>query len=216
MSFNSHQFTNRLKSKNGISRRTHFQFEAVLPSFLRQNYTADHLTLLAVSANLPTTNLTTTDLRRSTISNQEPFPTNIQFGDLSVTFLSDGQGKSLTLFRDWIDFIFPTRYDFDHSAFRLPYKNEYATTAVIKHYDPENNTIVDYKFEEMYPAAINDIPFNWGAFDDLVTVSVDFKYTIYSSDNKYTYLGPPIFGDQFLSPSEAPNNRIPASPIIKP
>ena len=102
MAFNIKDFTTRLAGKNGISRRTHFQFEIGLPAFLKNKYDAEHLTLLAVSTNLPSVTLDNVQLRRSTVSYKEPFPTNITFGNLSATFFSDGQGKTLTLFKDWL------------------------------------------------------------------------------------------------------------------
>lgn len=215
MAFNISDFAKQLSGKNGISRRTHFQFEIGLPAFLKNNYNAEHLSLLAVSTNLPTITLDTTQIRRSTVSYNEAFPTNISFGDLSTTFFSDGQGKTLTIFKDWLKYIFPTDFTTNPSAFRLPYKSDYATIATINHFDPEGRTIAKYTFNEIYPASIQDIPMNWGAFDDLVTLSVDFKYSTYSVESVST-TGQPIQSDQPSVPLLAQNNRQPESPIIKP
>ena len=215
MAFNIKDFTTQISGKNGISRRAHFQFEISLPAFLKTNYSADHLTLLAVSTNLPSVSLDTTQIRRSTVSYKETFPTNISFGDLSATFFSDGQGKTLTIFKDWLKYIFPTDFATNSNAFRLPYKSDYATTATIKHFDPEGRTIAKYKFEEIYPASISDIPMNWGAFDDLVTLSADFKYSTYSVESVST-INQPTQPDQPVTPKLAQNNRQPESPILKP
>jgi hypothetical protein len=215
MAFNIKDFTTQISGKNGISRRAHFQFEIGLPGFLKNNYNAEHLTLLAVSANLPSVSLDTTQIRRSTVSYKEAFPTNISFGDLSATFFSDGQGKTLTIFKDWLKYIFPTDFVTNSNAFRLPYKSDYATTATIKHFDPEGRTIAKYKFEEIYPASISDIPMNWGAFDDLVTLSADFKYSTYSVESVST-TSQPVQPDQPVVPKPAQNNRQPETPVIKP
>jgi hypothetical protein len=215
MAFNIADFITRIGGKNGISRRTHFQFEISLPTFLQSNYTTDHLTLLAVSTNLPSVSLDTTQIRRSTVSYNEAFPTNISFGDLSATFFSDGEGKTLTIFKDWLKYIFPTDFVTNSNAFRLPYKSDYATTATIKHFDPEGRTIAIYKFDEVYPASISDIPMNWGAFDDLVTLSADFKYSTYSVESVST-TNQPVQPNQSVIPKPAQNNRQPESPIIKP
>jgi len=214
MAFNIKDFTTQISGKNGISRRTHFQFEIGLPEFLRNNYNAEHLTILAVSTNLPSVSLDTVQLRRSTVSYNESFPTNISFGDLSITFLSDGQGKTLTIFKDWLKYIFPVDFTTNSNAFRLPYKSEYSTTATINHFDPEGKTIAKYKFEEIYPASILDIPMNWGAFDDLVTLSADFKYSTYSvqsisATNQQAQSNQPVIS------LPAQNNRQPETSIIK-
>ena len=88
MSFNAQDFVSKLREKNGLSRRTHFQFDIALPTFLKNAYSIDHLTVMTVSANIPSLNLETTQLRRSTVSYKETFPTNVSFGDLSTTLLS--------------------------------------------------------------------------------------------------------------------------------
>ena len=178
--FNIQDFTSKIKGKNGFSRTAHFQFTIVLPQFLKTKYNAEHLTLLAVSSNLPSNTLETTELRRTTISNKEPFPTNISFGDLSVTFLSDGQGKTISVFREWMEYIFPTN---DNTTFRVPYKADYSSVATIIHFDPEGGKIIEYKFEETFPKAVGSIPMNWGSFNDVVTLSIDFEYTMYSITN---------------------------------
>ena len=216
MAFNIKDFTTRLAGKNGISRRTHFQFEIGLPAFLKNKYDAEHLTLLAVSTNLPSVTLDNVQLRRSTVSYKEPFPTNITFGNLSATFFSDGQGKTLTLFKDWLKYIFPVDFITNPSAFRLPYKSDYATTAIIKHFDPEGEVIVTYKFEEIYPSSVSDIPMNWGAFDDLVTLSTDFEYSTYSIERAGDIKYPTPTFPQPVVPKPAPNNQQPESPIFKP
>ena len=56
---------------------------------------------------------------------------------------------------------------------------------------------------------------NWGAFDDLVTLSADFKYSTYSVESVST-TNQPTQPDQPVIPKLAQNNRQPESPIIKP
>lgn len=214
MAFKIKDFTTQLSKKNGISRRTHFEFQISLPAFLKNNYTADHLTLLAVSANLPSVSLDTTQIRRSTVSYKEAFPTNIAFSNLSVTFFSDGQGKTLTIFKDWLKYIFPIDFLADPNAFRLPYKSDYATTAIINHFDQEGRIIAKYKFEEVYPSSISDISMNWGAFDDLVTLSADFEYSSYSVESVST-TNQPTEPNELIDNKPGQNNRKPVSPVSK-
>lgn len=212
MAFNIQDFVSKLSGKNGISRRTHFQFEIVLPRFLQSKYNSEHFTLMAVSTNIPSVNIDTTQVRRSTVSYKETFPVNVSFGDLSVTFFSDGEGKTLSAFKEWLDYIFPVNFTYDSNAFRVPYKSDYSTKAVITHFDPEGKPIVKYTFDEVYPAGVQDISMNWGAFEDIVTLQADFKYTVYKIENLQTN------AKKFdpVNTSPAPNNRLPQSPIIEP
>jgi hypothetical protein len=210
MAFNVKEFVSKLGISNGISRRTHFEFQIVLPEFLQTKYNANHFTMMAVSANIPSINMDTTQIRRSTVSYKEAFPINISFGDLSVTFYSDGQGKTLTALKEWLNYMFPVDFTINDSAFRVPYKSEYATKATVIHFDPEGNAIVKYTFDEVYPAGVQDIALNWGAFEDVVTVQADFKYSTYKIEN----LIQESKGPDPVVPSPASNNRLPQIPII--
>lgn len=213
MAFKVQEFISKLGQKNGISRRTHFEIDFTLPSFLKK-YDKDHLTVMAVSANIPALNLDTTQIRRSTVSYNESFPTNVSFGDLSVTFFSDGQGQSLTIFKEWMNYIFPINFRQNNTAFRVPYKSEYTSVSNITHYDTQGIPIVKYTFEEVYPISIQDISMNWGALDDIVTVSAAFKYTSYSAKNVYVSPSPTSNTDPVV-PNLAQNNRLPQTPPIK-
>ena len=142
------------------------------------------------------------------------FPTNVSFGDLSTTIYSDGQGKTLTLFKDWLDYIFPVNFTNNNGAFRVPYKSTYATTATITHFNPEGEPIVRYKFEELYPVGIQDIPLNWGAFEDVVTLQADFKYSTYSAESLSSIASKTSSFDPVI-PTPTQNNRVPQTPIIK-
>jgi len=176
--FSATKFINNIRP----TRRVHFTVDIMLPPVIMEKYDANKLTLTAVSTNIPNIGIENTSVRRGTVSYKESFPTNITFGDLSITFYSDMEGQTLSIFKDWIDYIFPTSVANDE-IFSVPYKSDYAATMYIKHYDPEGRLVVEFKFDEVFPATIADIPFNWGAFNDVVTLSADFKYTTYSVKN---------------------------------
>jgi hypothetical protein len=191
MSFNVSEFLKNAQGHGGFGRTAHFEIQLTLPSFLKNNTKynglADHLTLSAVSANLPGVSIDAAVTRRGSTSFKESYPINVTYSDLSVSFLSDGEGLVLNLFKDWIDFIFPTAdSESSHNARSLviPYRQEYATTITLKHFSPDaaNKSIMKYTFHEIFPEKIGDVPFNWGAFNDIVTLPVDFKYTYYTQE----------------------------------
>ena len=218
MPFNPKQFLSKIDAYNGISRPTHFEFSIVIPAFLAKNgYTSEHLTFTATSVNIPRVNLEDVSLRRTTVSYQETFPMNITFGDLSVTFLSDAKANNLSLFKEWLNYIFPTDAN-SESIFRIPYKNDYAVTATVNHFDPAGNKIVEYNFEEVFPTSINDVRFNWGAYDDIVSISIDFKYTKYTVKNLSSASQTPTQVAPQTTPVDnqpAQNNQLPQSPILQ-
>lgn len=217
MAFNVKEFSSKLQNTNGISRRAHFEIQILLPQkiFGGTAYSSEHLTLTGVSSNIPSLSLDLTEIRRSTISYKESFPTNINFGDLSVTFLSDAKGQNLSVFKEWMNYIYRAEPIVQDTAFRLPYKNDYATTTLIKHFDPEGKVIAEYKFNEVFPINIGDISMNWGALNDLLDIQVVFKYSTYSIKTGNS-LNPTPSKNVPIKKQPAENNRIPENPIYKP
>jgi hypothetical protein len=205
--FSPTRFINNIRP----TRRVHFKVEITLPQFLMEKYDANKLTLTAVSTNIPTVSIKNTSVRRGTVSYEEAFPTNISFGDLSITFYSDMEGQTLTMFKDWVDYIFPTDMNAD-GRFSVPYKADYAAQVDIRHYDAEGRVIILYNFEDVYPVNIADIPLNWGGFNDIVTLSADFKYSKYTVENRYdssTQGNQKYRKDTSVLNSSAQNNLLP-------
>jgi hypothetical protein len=214
MAFNANKFLSEISKKNGITRRTHFELRVGIPFFLVDaGYPADHLTLTGVSTNIPSISLESTDIRRSTVSYKESFPTNVNFGDLAATFFSDGQGKTLTVFKEWMNYIYRSGVEVADPVYRVPYKRDYATTTSIIHFDAEGKSVVEYTFYEVFPYALNDVSLNWGAFDDVVTLSVDFKYSTYSVKSFNTSTQPKETA-QIVQKSPAKNNRLLENSLI--
>jgi len=191
MAFNVSTFLQNAQKHGGFGRSAHFEIVLTLPEILQKKYKLlnDHLTLSAVSANLPGVSIDAAVTRRGSISFKESYPINVTYSDLSVGFLSDGDGIVLNLFKDWIDFIFPTadsESKYNARSLVVPYRQEYATTMILKHFSPEvdkngaNKSIMTYTFHEAFPEKIGDVTFNWAAFNDIITLPVDFKYTYYT------------------------------------
>jgi hypothetical protein len=55
---------------------------------------------------------------------------------------------------------------------------------------------------------------NWGAFDDLVTLSADFKYSTYSVESVST-TNQPMQPNEAVTSKPAQNNRQPESTVNK-
>lgn len=207
----------RFISKIRPTRRVHFDVLMSAPSCLldKYSYSTNMFALTAVSTNIPTVSLDNTVIRRGTVSNKEAFPTNVSFGDLSITFYSDDQGHNLTIFKDWIECIFPVKSGKSTDTFSVPYKADYVTDIEIKHYDPFGKILTTYKFEEAFPETIADVPLNWGSFNDIVTQSIDFKYSKYSVEN--AYMPEDTSGQKYTygGTGTSQNSRLPTTMTIK-
>lgn len=211
MAFKTSEFVAHAAGRNGFSRKAHYQVEIQLPSFLAAQYPGgDLITFSAVSANIPAVNLETFKLKRGTNSYNEWYPYNVNYGDLSIDFLGDGEGKILTLFNEWINKIYPIATG-SANQFIVPYKDEYVSPILtVKHFDPEGRTIAVYIFKDAFPERTGEINFNWGAFNDITTLNIEFKYDFYTmnrpiNNTNTTNAGPP---------QPARVTRLPITPVI--
>lgn len=174
--FNVSNFVSAMNTTlNGIGRRTNFRMSFTLPPSLSQY--SSLLPIVTVSSNVPPIGTNSIPIRRGTTNYEENFPYNIVFGDLSCTFLSDGKGQVLKMLNDWITTIYPVE---GADRFRVAYRSDYvAPVATLEHFDTQGNLIVTYEFRDVYPERVSDLSFSWGAFDDIVQIPVEFKYSYY-------------------------------------
>lgn len=210
MTFKTSELISNANGRGGFSRRAHFQIDVNLPGQLAAKYNAKDLTFSAVSTNIPRIGVDTTANRRTSTSPLEWFPHGFNFSDLSITFLSDGEGQVLSVFRDWIDIIFPTSGIGQTDNYKVAYKAEYAVAMTIRHYDPSGKVIVTYKFEEVWPESVGEVPLNWGSYDDIIVLPVEFKY------KGYTQTKTPFSSTNTLAGGIQPDKRtgLPVTPII--
>ena len=203
MSFNPTNFKMELSNLNGVSRSAHFQVEISLPNVAwARNYDTKILKLTAISSNIPSMIVDTVNYRRGAVTNIEAFPVNVTYSDLSITFLSDGKGEVLRLFKAWLDSLFISRED-DAERFRVAYRDDYlAKSLKIRHFDPTGKQIVEYTFIDAFPYHTGDISLNWGAFNDVVSINVNFKYRLFTHNGAINALPVNIWDYSQVAPGQ--------------
>lgn len=175
--FNIQDFKSNLKS---VGRTAHFKVDISLPQFLISKYGREDLSIRAMAVNIPGVTIETIQTRRGATNTIESFPVNKSFTDLGVSFICDAEGKTLSIFEDWINFIFPTQNEYSKNKHRVAYRNDYISPTIsITCYDIHGNPSIEYIFTNAYPVRKNDVNLNWGSLDDMMVLNVDFKYTTY-------------------------------------
>jgi hypothetical protein len=192
MSFNVEAFRNRFRP----ARATMFEVEFTLPPTLsRSMQDAEKLTFHASAANIPSMQIETMSRRRSTVTYQEWFPTNINFNDLTVSFLCDEDGQIIKLFRDWMDIIFPSSDSPGNGNFLVAYKSDYVAPVVtIRTFAASGEVSNEYLFRDVFPERLGDIPLNWGSENDMMSLQVEFKYRMY--EQAKDILSKPLQGNE--------------------
>lgn len=217
MAFSISEFISNVSSKNGFSRSSHYTLEIILPAFLRNKYKYDNITMSASMVTIPAVRLDVSPHRRGGTTYLEYFPTNVSYDTLPVSFLSDGEGEMLSLFREWIDEIFTavgesgTGQDkYNGNGFRVAYRNDYvAPKAIIKHFDVQGNIIATYTFFDVFPETLQSINLNWAAKNEIVSVPVTFRYRTYTHHKESK-----PFSSSLGPTQQAPRNNTEVNPKI--
>jgi hypothetical protein len=100
------------------------------------------------------------------LSSQMPY--DISYRDLPTRFYCDSEGLVMNFFHSWIKSIVNLNYDTHNTTadgalpMEFSYKKEYATTAHILVFNKNNQTILVYEFEDIFPYIMGDVNLNWG------------------------------------------------------
>lgn len=191
---------------------------------LLKNQTEELITLRCEAALFPGMSITPLEQPRLGYGPLEFMPHNVVLDDVTLTFLVDGQGDIHRLFYEWINTMVnlqgsrgqsrlntTTNYGNGSSAaaFEVGYKDLYSTDIDISVYDRYNRDeqevgteIMRIKLFKAHPMALPSMNLAWASNDELVRLTVPFKYTDFYVDYMQT-------GDTFtagvVQPSSLPN-----------
>jgi hypothetical protein len=119
-------------------------------------------------------------------------PHNVQFSDISMTFVADQEGTIYRYFYSWINQI----VDFNGSAnfagrssYMLGYKDDYVTDIYIFVYDNYGNISKTITLYDAFPISMNEISLDWNATNTVMKINVNFSYKEWSVDNVNTAFG---------------------------
>lgn len=129
---------------------------------------------------LPSVTFTTDDNHhRYGVGPIDKVPIHPMFDSLQTSFLMDRNGEVAKFFQDWVMLV--GNFDGRNSdAYLSEYPIDYQTQAYIAVFDETNQQVMEYRFVNVYPQAISEIPMDWGETDTNMLVGVTFNYREYT------------------------------------
>ncbi len=210
MAFNIQQFQSEAAGY-GFMRPAHFLVAIPsAPPWYRGN--TRFLSYLCSSANLPGTQVLTSEERQMGYGPSRKVPYDVAHGDITLTFYADGDGQALAFFDEWlrntIAFGNPSVADPISGAQwgEVQYPANYETPMQIYLYNEnpgqgsnEAIEIIKYSIDCAYPVSISDVQLDWSNGDTIQMVQVTFAYkTFWIEKNmalKYGNVGPAVVRD---------------------
>lgn len=145
----------------------------------RSESVVQRLQYRAESVSIPGIVLDTTDVKRYGVGPREKFGTNVNFSDISVTFIEeDGNNIHKYLYR-WMNSIFRFAGQSENSSpsYYTEYKDNYATRMTINVYNKTQDITESVVLEEVFPTGLSEISLGWADNNQLFKVRASFAFT---------------------------------------
>ena len=147
----------------------------------------------AESIRLPGASLDTFTTRRYGVGPYQKYPTNVNFTDITITFLDDSKASIWRALYDWQNKIFdyggnsanlfggifgalgntPT-----NPSYSLNYKDDYVVDIIIDVYNQtDTKPVQTVMLKQAYPITVNDVPMDWAGNNQLLKVQATFTFS---------------------------------------
>jgi len=207
MPFDISQFVQKIAASNGIMGVSHFQVQITTPPSLLTllgaqgsspfSTTANIIPFFCEAAQLPGVELATSIHQRYGYGANEKKPFGVNFSDIQLRFIGDGQGEIWNYFQNWIKLIVNTdaRNGINSSTanlgsgtaggqllssssfpYEVGYKSDYCVDLVINIYDKAGNETIIVTLREAYPLFLGDIKLDWMAGKEIMKIPVVFTF----------------------------------------
>ena len=104
-----------------------------------------------------------------------PYASNLQ--EINMTFMVDAKSQVIQLFYDWANKV----VDFGKErSFAAYYYDDYAKPIDIFLYDVKGELRKTYKISQAFPISIDQPQLSWATTDEILKLSVSFKYSEYT------------------------------------
>lgn len=151
------------------------------------------LVLRCDQAVLPGPRLLTVDnVRRYGYGPVETHAHGVQFQNVTLTWIVDKNARVVDFFNKWMKRVVnfesegggnmervQTFGSVPYAPYEVGYKDDYSNSLMAVYvYDPTlNGKTIEYLMYDVFPTAIHNVDVQWGSFDNMLKISVDFAYT---------------------------------------
>lgn len=199
MAFNISDFSSKV-NQYGLSRDNLFILKITPPS-LGDIMPAQDLVFFCRSVDLPSLNISTTDIAHQGWGKPEKMPTQLPFDNLQAIFMIDSGFRVKAFFHRWIQSVI--NYDGGNvgqayngmKPYQIAYKQDYVGAIEVNVFSFGDESIkYTYKFFDAFPTTMGNITTAWENNDSIMSVPITFSYSTYIVDGmgaSSPYQGPP-------------------------
>jgi hypothetical protein len=182
MVFNIKDFSAHI-NRYGTLQTNKFAVEIFPPAIFNPlEFERNTMTYRASSARIPGVSLDLQRVMRYGVGPEQKFPTNVNFTDISITFIDTVENTLWKRFATWINAIF----DFtgpsggSEASYATEYKKNYASHAikiyVYDTYDTGNATKNTIVLKEAFPVSLSEVGVSWSENNKLYEFTVGFTF----------------------------------------
>jgi hypothetical protein len=148
--------------------------------------------LRSEQVKIPGVTIAGSDNKRYGVGVAQKMPHNVQFSDISMTFVADQEGIIYRYFYSWINQIVDFNGSVNYagrSSYMVGYKDNYVTDIYIFVYDNYGNISKTITLYDAFPISMNEISLDWNQTNTVMKINVNFSYKEWSIDNVSTAFG---------------------------
>lgn len=185
-SFDIGEFRSRI-SQRGVMKPSKFRVEIPVPRGLQGQGTSSivrDLEFYCDAGEIPMVDVTTSDIRRHGYGPLEKRAYGVNFNDVPLRFIADGNGEVYAFFNAWMNLV----VNFDSTqgpleekarggvAHEVAYKDEYAVDLNVYVYDDNGHEIIKTTLLEAWPTRVESIKLDWSDTGSIARVGTIFTF----------------------------------------
>lgn len=190
MAFNITDITSALNKTGGVAKQNLFYVQITPPkNLLYASYTGQ-VPFFCSDAVLPGLVYSTTPVKLGGYGVHENRPTDINFNEVTLTFMVDNDAKVIDYFHKWSTLIHNFSVDttgvqrgssLKYGEFAYPETYE-SPSIGIYFLNPSADQIIKYSLDRAFPMQIGSVPVGWEMNDTIARLPVTFAYKTWDSE----------------------------------
>lgn len=175
--FNIRDFSSHI-NRTGTVQTNKFYVEIASPNIFAPSEIQRTIKYRASSVRIPGVNLDVLNSYRYGVGPNEKFPTNVNFQDVSISFIDTGNIDLWKYFYSWMNGIFDYTGSSGGSqpSYKTEYKDYYATDLFIYVMDNSGKLVNVVGLKEAYPIGLDNVGLSWSDNNKLYEFNVNFTF----------------------------------------
>lgn len=148
---------------------------------------SQHLSFRADEVRVPGASLDIASIHRYGIGPNQKFPFNVNFTDITISFIDDASASIWHMMNTWMRAIFGygnnniSSMNKNSQNYQLLYKDEYCSTIQINVFNNYGAQVQMIELIDAFPISLNDVTLSWGNNNNLYKTHATFNFRDYNA-----------------------------------